>query len=162
MEILVNSGDRKILSPAFSNYKEAQVCETVIGMINLPSNQPDDEAQLIEQLRGLRSANVCGTIGALAERGWHKALIRAGAAGFLVSVAQLRSPRSFENPDFILDLLPCYDAFSLLSSRSSTVETGAVWVTEIAVESELVAASRIDAFIVEARRTLGQHPVTDH
>ena len=39
---------------------------------------------------------------------------------------------------------------------------GAVWVTEIAVESELVTASRIDAFIVEARRTLGQHPMTDH
>ena len=162
LETLVSSGDREILSPAFNNCIEAQVCETVIGMINLPSNQPDDEAQLIEQPRVLRSAPVCGTIGALAERGWHKALIRAGAAGFLVSVFQLYLPRSFKTPDFILDLLPCYDAFSSLFSLSSIIETGAVWVTEIAVESELVTASRIDAFIVEARRTLGQHPVTDH
>ena len=133
-----------------------------MGMISLPSNQSDDEAQLIEQLRVLRSANVCGTIGALAERDWNKALIRAGAAGFLVSVAQLYSPRCFENPDFILDLLPCYDAFSSLFSRSSIVETGTVWVTEIAVESELVTAFLIGAFIVEARRTLDQHPVTGH
>ena len=73
-------------------------------------------------------AELCSVIGIFAELGWRKALIRAGAARFLVSVSQLISPRSLATEGLLGDNAPtmltslivlsgCYSAFHHFSTR---------------------------------------------
>jgi len=145
-----------------TSWSDLRVCETLIGAVRLPPAEQSADG-MIEQLL----AELCSVIGIFAELGWRKALIRAGAARFLVSVSQLISPRSLATEGLCSPQLPtmftsiiaiseCYDAFSSLFDPPQNWSDPA-FVKEITVDTDLLTATHIDAFVTEARRTLSRH-----
>jgi hypothetical protein len=155
-------------SSADATWSDLRVCKTLIGAVRLPpAEQPADG--LIEQLLADEIWHLCSVIGLFAELGWRAALIRAGAARFLVSVSQLMSPRSLATEGLgdnastvftsLIALSECYNAFSSLFDPPQNWCDPA-FVREISVETDLLTATRIDAFVTEARRTLSQYSIS--